>query len=209
MTIEVKLPLNMRVKLPRQSPARGPACGILAKKKKNSYAIFAAGIFCQQGGCMRYSLKDEFILAFCRLGVAGLSPKAPGTCGTALACLLAPFLFGPLDYLWRCIILVVLFVLGGFAATRAERLLHQKDPGQVVIDELVGVWLVILPFVKPGFWVISSAFVLFRVFDIIKPWPVSASENWLPNGFGVMIDDVMAGILALPFMGLLYWTGIF
>ncbi len=90
-----------------------------------------------------------------------------------------------------------------------ERLLHQKDPGQVVIDELVGVWLVILPFVKPGFWVISSAFVLFRVFDIIKPWPVSASENWLPNGFGVMIDDVMAGILALPFMGLLYWTGIF
>ncbi|MFG6376477.1 MAG: phosphatidylglycerophosphatase A [Desulfovibrio sp.] len=158
---------------------------------------------------MRYSLKDEFILAFCRLGVAGLSPKAPGTCGTALACLLAPFLFGPLDYLWRCIILVVLFVLGGFAATRAERLLHQKDPGQVVIDELVGVWLVILPFVKPGFWVISSAFVLFRVFDIIKPWPVSASENWLPNGFGVMIDDVMAGILALPFMGLLYWTGIF
>ena len=140
---------------------------------------------------MRYSLKDEFILAFCRLGVAGLSPKAPGTCGTALACLLAPFL------------------LGGFAATRAERLLHQKDPGQVVIDELVGVWLVILPFVKPGFWVISSAFVLFRIFDIIKPWPVSASENWLPNGFGVMIDDVMAGILALPFMGLLYWTGIF
>lgn len=158
---------------------------------------------------MRYSFGDECILAFCRLGVAGLSPKAPGTCGTALACLLAPFLFDPLNYLWRSITLVILFILGGMAGTRAEKILHQKDPGQVVIDELVGVWLVILPFANPDFWTLLSAFVLFRIFDIKKPWPVKASENWLPGGFGVMIDDVMAGLLALPFMGILYWLGAF
>lgn len=158
---------------------------------------------------MSYSFKDECILAFCRLGVAGLSPKAPGTCGTALACILAPFLFDPLNYAWRCAVLVALFLLGGLAATRAEKILRQKDPGQVVIDELVGVWFVILPFANPTFWILLWAFVLFRIFDILKPWPVNLSENWLPGGFGVMIDDVMAGLLALPFMGIMHWIGAF
>lgn len=157
---------------------------------------------------MRYSLWNEVILFFCRLGFAGLSPKAPGTCGTALACILAPFLFMPLSINWRAGLLVILFFLGGFAATRAEEILRQKDPGQVVIDELVGVWLVLLPFPKGNFWLYISAFVLFRIFDIAKPWPIKASENWLPGGFGVMIDDVLAGIMALVCVALLKWSGI-
>lgn len=84
-------------------------------------------------------VRDACILAFCRLGVAGLAPKAPGTWGTALACLLAPFLFLPLDMGGRALVLLLLFVLGALAATRAEKLLGRKDPGEVVIDELVGV----------------------------------------------------------------------
>lgn len=155
-----------------------------------------------------YSLSDYIILAFCRLGVAGLAPKAPGTWGTALACVLAPFLFLPLSIFWRSILLIILFILGGFAATRAEELLGQKDPGQVVIDELVGVWLAMLPFPKAGFWTILTAFVCFRIFDILKPWPIKASENWLPGVFGVMIDDVLAGVMALACVAILRWLGV-
>lgn len=148
--------------------------------------------------------KDKIIMAFCRLGIAGLAPKAPGTWGTAEACILAPFIFMPLSYLWRCIFLVLLFILGGIAATRAEKILGQKDPGQVVIDELVGVWLVLLPFQKSTFGLILAAFILFRIFDIAKPWPIKASENWLPDGFGVMIDDVLAGVYALICVAILF-----
>lgn len=154
------------------------------------------------------SLSDEAILFFCRLGIAGLAPKAPGTWGTALACLLAPFIFLPLSIGWRTGLLILIFLLGGLAATRAEEILGQKDPGQVVIDELVGVWIAMLPFHKVGFWTILAAFICFRIFDIAKPWPIKASENWLPGGFGVMIDDVLAGIMALACVAVLRWSGV-
>ena len=151
---------------------------------------------------------DKLTLSFCRLGVAGLDPKAPGTWGTAIACLLAPYIFLPLSLPLRAVALVALFVLGGLAATRAEQILDRKDPGEVVIDELVGVWLVLLPFEKPGFGLVLAAFAFFRLFDIWKPWPVRASENWLPAGFGVMIDDVVAGVWALLCVALLRWLGL-
>lgn len=150
------------------------------------------------------SKKDKIILAFCRLGIAGIAPKAPGTWGTAEACILAPFIFMPLDCFWRSIFLVLLFILGGLASTRAEKILDQKDPGQVVIDELVGVWLVLLPFQKATFGLILAAFIFFRIFDIAKPWPIEASESWLPDGFGIMIDDVLAGVYALICVTILF-----
>ncbi len=142
-------------------------------------------------------MKKRLVLAFCRLGLAGCSPKAPGTVGTALACVLAPFCFIPLSISGRCSVLIAIFVLGALAATRAEKILGQKDPGQVVIDELVGVWLVLTPISAPTVWEYFGAFVLFRIFDIAKPWPVKSSENWLPDGWGIMIDDVVAGCWAL------------
>ena len=86
-----------------------------------------------------------------------------------MACLLAPYVFLPLSLPWRAVLLALLFVLGGLAATRAERLLGRKDPGEVVIDELVGVWLVLLPFKAPGFGLVLAAFAFFRLFDIRKP----------------------------------------
>lgn len=157
----------------------------------------------------KYTFGDELTLAFCRLGVAGLAPKAPGTWGTAVGCLLAPFLFFPLGLIWRFIFLAAIFVAGGLAASKAEKLLGQKDPGQVVIDELAGVWLVFLPFREPSFWLILFGFIFFRIFDIFKPWPVNASENWLPDGFGVMIDDIVAGCYALICVEILHLFGLF
>lgn len=139
----------------------------------------------------------------CRLGVAGLAPFAPGTWGTALAAVLAPWCFMPLSFAWRAAVLVSVFVVGGMAASRVETVLGAKDPGQVVIDELLGLWIVLLPFPQASWKLIAVAFALFRVFDIIKLWPVRASENWLPGGFGVMIDDVLAGVQALLVLCLL------
>lgn len=157
---------------------------------------------------MRYGLSDECILAFCRLGVAGLAPRAPGTWGSAVACVLAPFIFLPFGIRIRVTILVFLFFTGAWAAGRAEKILEQKDPREVVIDELVGVWLALLPFAHPDLTVIFIAFIFFRIFDIVKPWPVGASESWLPGGYGVMTDDVAAGIISMFCMLALEWSGI-
>jgi len=154
------------------------------------------------------SFFDKLILSFCRLGVAGLDPKAPGTWGTAIACLLGSVYFSAAVAAVASGAAGGHFVLGGLASTRAEQLLDRKDPGEVVIDELVGVWLVLLPFQNPGFGLVLAAFAFFRLFDICKPWPVRASENWLPAGFGIMIDDVLAGVWALLCVALLHATGL-
>lgn len=155
-----------------------------------------------------YTFSDFAVLAFCRLGVAGLSPVAPGTCGSLLALLVAPVLFFPLPIPARIALLGLLFWIGGRAATRAEQILGQNDPGQVVIDELVGMWLTLLPFSNPGWVTCVLGFVLFRLFDAAKPWPVSASEHWLPGGYGVMIDDVVAGVMAMLCLIFLHRSGV-
>lgn len=152
---------------------------------------------------------DKLILAFCRLGFAGLSPVMPGTCGSAVAALLAPFIYLPFPFWARVILLALIFWVGGIASTRGEQILGCKDPGSIVIDELLGMWLVLLPFSDPGWMRIGAAFLLFRVFDMWKPWPVHASESWLPDGFGIMIDDVLAGLQALLVLWVLELCGLF
>ena len=151
---------------------------------------------------------DSLCLAYCRLGGAGLSPVVPGTCGSAVAALLAPVLFLPLSFGLRVLFLIAIFFSGAAAATRVEQLTGQKDPGSVVIDELLGVWLVLLPFDQPSWGQIALSFLLFRIFDMWKPWPVHASELWLPNGYGVMIDDVLAALWALLCLCILKGIGL-
>lgn len=147
---------------------------------------------------------DKLVLHFARLDPSGLSPKAPGTAGSFFSVLLAPFLFLPFSLPVRLAILAAIFVLGAFAATRAEVLLGRKDPGCIVIDELVGQWIAMLclgAFSASSTWrdaaFLLVPFAFFRLFDIWKPWPVHASESWLPDGWGIMIDDVFAGLWAL------------
>lgn len=136
-------------------------------------------------------------MAFCRLGVAGLAPRAPGTWGSAVAALFAPLWFLPLSMQGRIVLLAGIFFVGSLAATRAEALLGEKDPPQVVVDELLGLWLALLPFTAVSPLMLLAAFALFRLFDIWKPWPVRASENWMRGGFGVMLDDAVAGVMAM------------
>ena len=126
---------------------------------------------------------------------SGLSPLAPGTVGTVVAL--------PLGVLLRqlplaaCALLVVLsFVLGVFVCDRTSRRMGAEDPGGIVWDEFVGLWLAVLLIPMHWPWWLA-AFVLFRLFDILKPWPVGLVDRSVHGGFGIMVDDVIAGAYAL------------
>ncbi len=147
---------------------------------------------------------DRLSLLVSGLGPIGKIPYAPGTWGSAVATLAAPILFLPQPGFWRVVTLLVIFFVGSAAATRTEKLLGRKDPGHVVIDELVGQWITFLPFAALPPLELLAGFFLFRAFDILKPRPVRASENWLPGGYGVMIDDVLAGVYACLCLSLLH-----
>jgi phosphatidylglycerophosphatase A len=149
--------------------------------------------------------RDRLSLIVSGLGPIGRIPYFSGTWGSAAATLAAPFLFLPLSGFLRFVLLVVIFFIGSMAATRTEELLHKKDPSHVVIDELLGQWITFLPFASLTTFELAAGFCLFRIFDILKPPPVRASENWLPGGYGVMIDDVLAGVYACLCLAVLCW----
>lgn len=142
-------------------------------------------------------LKERLSLELCALVVPGRIRPMPGTWGSLLAALLAPFLFLPMAWGGRTLLLAAIFVVGGLAATIVERLYDNKDPSIVVVDELVGQWIAYFPFATLGPWDLAVGFLLFRIFDILKPPPVKSSETWLPEGFGIMLDDVLAGLYAM------------
>ncbi|MFQ5533221.1 MAG: phosphatidylglycerophosphatase A [Sphingomonadales bacterium] len=129
----------------------------------------------------------------------GLLPKAPGTWGSLAALPIAWIIqsqFGP-EGLSTAILL--LFALGWWAAGRYERLAGQKDSSEIVIDEVVGQWLVLL-FVPPDIILYALGFVLFRVADIFKPWPVNLADRAIEGGLGVMVDDVLAALYGMAGM---------
>ncbi|WP_229797430.1 phosphatidylglycerophosphatase A family protein [Jeongeupia chitinilytica] len=122
---------------------------------------------------------------------SGLPRKAPGTWGTLAGlpcCALLLAWLTPLQLAWLCI---PAFVLGTWAAGVAGRALGVHDHGSIVIDEIVAIWLVLatVPQTVSG-WI--AAFVVFRVFDIVKPWPIRSLDARVPGGFGVMVDDLLA-----------------
>lgn len=153
------------------------------------------------------ALLDRLAREVCTLGPVGHLPGAPGTWGSLVAVIFSPWLFLLLSIPLRLLVVTVIFILGGMAASRVERLTGVKDPGMVVVDELAGQWLVLLPFATLHPIHLGLAFVLFRFFDIVKPWPVRLSEHWLPGGYGVMIDDILAGGYAAAVLALLrfFW----
>ena len=126
---------------------------------------------------------------------SGLSPKAPGTAGSVAALVFAvPLVTLPW---WAGLGLVVLaFAVGCYLCGETSRRLGVHDHGGIVWDEFVGLWLVLLwiPF-EPAWWV--AAFVLFRLFDIVKPWPIRWLDRRVGGGFGIMIDDILAAVYAL------------
>ena len=135
---------------------------------------------------------------------SGYSPFAPGTAGSAVGVLL----FWPMAgwrWPWQVGACLALLLVGALAATRVAERVGLKDPGIVVVDEVLGQWvtLLALPFTPAT---AALGFLLFRAMDIVKPWPARDLER-LPGGWGIMADDVAAGVyahLALR-VGLLVW----
>jgi len=120
----------------------------------------------------------------------------PGTCGAALA--VAPLFWVPSQLLpWTLVVLaLVSLVIGPYCANVAIERLGRKDPQCFVLDEACGVWIAAWRPDGISWTTLITAFVLFRIFDITKPWPVKNLEK-LPGGYGVVYDDVAAGIMAL------------
>jgi len=132
---------------------------------------------------------------------AGFFPVAPGTAASFLTVVLFKLGLYKLFWPFQALIIVALFIAGGAASTRYARLLNRKDPGRIVIDETCG-QLIALFLVTPGWKELLLAFFLFRIFDIIKPYPIKKLEA-LPHGWGIMADDVGAGIAAAVFLRLI------
>jgi len=161
----------------------------------------------------RHTMGDYLALAIATCGV-GYFPIAPGTLGS----LVAVAVYLPLEYVVRTVVtspaawlsaeaywvtlrLLLIFLVtmvGIWAASRAEKLLRIKDPAVVVIDEVAGQMTALLsvPLIVPGWLPVFSAFVLFRAFDIWKPYPIRRLEA-LESGLGIMADDILAGVYAL------------
>ena len=123
-------------------------------------------------------------------GGAGYFPFAPGTVGSAVG-IGVYFLTRHLDAPWQIGLLVAVSVIGTWAASIAARHFGREDPGYVVVDEVAG-QLVTLLLLDVGIIGATLGFLIFRVLDIIKPWPARRFED-LPGGLGIMADDIMAG----------------
>jgi phosphatidylglycerophosphatase A len=122
---------------------------------------------------------------------SGRSPFAPGTAGTVVGVLLYLLVKG-LGTAWYVAAAMAVIIIGVWTAGRAEILLGKKDAQSIVIDEIAG-YLVSMVLVPSGWMYVVAAFILFRVFDVIKPWPLKRLQD-LHGGLGVMLDDIGAGV---------------
>lgn len=137
---------------------------------------------------------------------SGLSPLAPGTVGSAVA--LLPWLLLREQALAAVIVVIALaFALGVWASNIVIAKLRISDPASIVWDEFVGQWIALLPLLlwpAPWWWIVVG-FGLFRLFDVWKPWPMSWADRHVKGGFGVMLDDGLAGVLAATVLALLLY----
>lgn len=132
---------------------------------------------------------------------SGLSPKAPGTVGTLVA---IPLFWLVQDLSWPLYLswLLVTFVLGVYWCERSSRALGVHDHGGIVWDEFVGYWVTM--FMAPAGWLwMLLGFVVFRFFDILKPWPINWLDKKVKGGFGIMVDDLVAGVYAFAVLQLI------
>ncbi len=149
-----------------------------------------------------FNSPGSFLTLGLALGLgAGLARRAPGTCGTLAA---VPFflLLNLLDPVWYGGALAVAMLVGIPLCARAAETLGRHDHPAIVWDEMVGLW-VTLCFIPFSWAALLLGFALFRLFDIVKPWPISLIDRRLGGGSGIMLDDIIAGILAKATLRLL------
>lgn len=130
----------------------------------------------------------------------GFSPLAPGTVGT-LAALPFAWLWSGLSPVGGLVVLLLAVPCGAYVCDRAEATGGAHDPGWIVCDEMVGFWVAVA-WLPPRWGTYLAAFVLFRTFDILKPPPAGWIDRHLPGGWGILLDDVVAGVYARLVLGL-------
>ncbi|MEC9314491.1 MAG: phosphatidylglycerophosphatase A [Pseudomonadota bacterium] len=132
---------------------------------------------------------------------AGLAPKAPGTFGTIVA-LPIYWLMQNCSLTAYISLVLVMFIAGIWLCQKASDWVKLDDPSGIVWDEIVG-YLVAMTFAPSGWQWMLVGFMLFRFFDILKPWPVNLADRHLHGGLGIMLDDIVAGIMAAAGMALI------
>ncbi len=139
----------------------------------------------------------------------GVLPRAPGTWGSAAALPFAWAIHTAFGWQGLALASILVFGIGVWASEVYVRQSGAEDPGPVVIDEVVGQWLVLIP-VAPDLLHYLVGFALFRLFDITKPWPVSWADRNVKGGLGVMLDDVLAAIYGAIILSIVagYWGGL-
>ena len=148
-----------------------------------------------------FNLKQP--IQFLALGFgSGLAPKAPGTFGT-LAAIPLFLLLAMLTPLFYFIAVMVLSLAGIYICDNAAKAVGVHDHPAIVWDEFVGYFITM--FMVPVSWQsVLVGFLLFRFFDILKPWPISFIDKKMTGGFGIMLDDILAGLFSLIIMWLIF-----
>ena len=153
------------------------------KKKRSAYRVFKGS-----------GASDRVVLFFATWFGTGIIPFAPGTWGSLAA---LPFAAGAysLGFFFSCLSLALMVMLSIPVSERASKIMNREDPPSVVIDEVAGIFVAL--FLIPVSWTsIISGFVLFRVLDILKPFPAGLIDKKVKGGTGIVLDDVVAGIYA-------------
>jgi phosphatidylglycerophosphatase A len=138
-------------------------------------------------------------IVWCGVGFgSGLAPKAPGTFGSAFALLFVPFWFAA-GFNTSLFVIFLMSIVGIYICDQSAKLMHVHDDGRIVWDEFAGQSITFLPLIYIGqiswLWVLI-AFALFRLFDVWKPWPIRVIDRQVGGGFGIMLDDIIAGLWA-------------
>ena len=142
-------------------------------------------------------------IQFLALGFgSGLAPKAPGTFGT-LAAVPLFLLMSSLSPFFYALLVLVVCISGIYICGKAAKDVGVHDHGAIVWDEFAGFFITM--FMIPVSWQsVLVGFILFRIFDIAKPWPISVADKKLTGGFGIMFDDVLAGLFSLVIMHVIF-----
>ena len=148
------------------------------------------------------NLKNPFHL-LATLGGIGMVPIAPGTFGSVVAWLIFVYLSHFVSLINMIILTISFCILSIWICNQASKNLENKDHKSIVIDELVGMWIALLPVLfiansqSERTVYALAALIFFRLFDILKPFPISYFDKNYKNGFGIVIDDVISGLIAI------------